>query len=178
MTKLDYESFRNDNLVDVGVTDEQQVSMRIDKPSKQEFFRVHKEIAFNVSVIKDERDRAYYLVHPTLVPNLVDDVKNMRLVLAISRDTQECFLFPLNLDAPDNSWNKSALMIAERAKTHWVRMHSVKYGSDYKLRVAAESSVEPKWPDHSPNEILNMAFGDRVITDMNHPVVRRLEGFE
>jgi hypothetical protein len=42
---------------------------------------------------------------------------------------------------------------------------------------AAQSIMsEPEWPDVSFQEIIRLAFRDRLITSLNHPVIKRLRG--
>ena len=46
----------------------------------------------------------------------------------------------------------------------------------YDVTVATGRVVEPDWPDLTFQEIIKIAFRDRVITDWDHPVLRRLRG--
>ena len=45
----------------------------------------------------------------------------------------------------------------------------------YEVTVA-EHRAEPEWPDLSFQELLRIAFRDRFIADLNHPVLRQLDG--
>ena len=41
------------------------------------------------------------------------------------------------------------------------------------------SESKPDWPDFSLSELIKLGFGEeRIIRDMNHPVIQRLLGYE
>ena len=46
----------------------------------------------------------------------------------------------------------------------------------YRVRQAEGSLSEPRWPTKTFNELLTIAFADRIIMTEDHPVVRRLRG--
>ena len=46
----------------------------------------------------------------------------------------------------------------------------------YRIFKAEGQLSDPIWPDKSLQELLELAFKDRVIDNMDHPVVRRLRG--
>jgi hypothetical protein len=33
-----------------------------------------------------------------------------------------------------------------------------------------------EWPNETDDDLLDLAFGDRIIEDTNHPVIQRLQG--
>jgi len=46
----------------------------------------------------------------------------------------------------------------------------------YELTAADGITVEPEWPQLSFQELIRIAFRDRLITSIDHPVVKRLHG--
>jgi hypothetical protein len=46
----------------------------------------------------------------------------------------------------------------------------------YRVKVAKASWPEPEWRAESFQEILEIAFKDRIIRDRNHPVAKQLLG--
>jgi hypothetical protein len=46
----------------------------------------------------------------------------------------------------------------------------------YRIYQAEGALTEPEWPDRTLNEILEIAFRDRIVDSEHHPVVRRLRG--
>jgi len=43
-------------------------------------------------------------------------------------------------------------------------------------RAIRDDLPEPIWPEKSFNEILKIAFQDKYIQTLDHPVIRRLKG--
>jgi hypothetical protein len=46
----------------------------------------------------------------------------------------------------------------------------------YDITVAPGQVAEPAWPDLSFQQIIKIAFRDKMIDEWNHPVLRRLRG--
>jgi hypothetical protein len=44
------------------------------------------------------------------------------------------------------------------------------------ITVAAGEMAEPVWPDLSFQELVRIAYRDRMITSLDHAVVKRLRG--
>ena len=42
--------------------------------------------------------------------------------------------------------------------------------------VEASTKSEPEWPDVTFNELLRIAFRDRLVDRLDHPVIKRLRG--
>jgi hypothetical protein len=88
------------------------------------------------------------------------------------------FLWPVKLptDGRQSTWHTSAAEAAEKAMDHWVRVSSNMRLGAYEVALATATLPEPDWPSLAPDEILQIAFRDRVIDREDHPVVRRLRG--
>ena len=65
---------------------------------------------------------------------------------------------------------------ANEAKTRWVRTTANMSLGAYDLAVASGQVAEPSWPDITFQEVIKIAFRDKMISDWNHPVLRRLRG--
>ena len=86
---------------------------------------------------------------------------------------------PIRMPGEDgrlDRWNASALEAAESARSSWVRVVSNRDLRAYEVSEATGKLPDPEWPDLSFEEILRIAFKDRYITELDHPVVRRLRG--
>ena len=46
----------------------------------------------------------------------------------------------------------------------------------YEITVAESVMADPTWPEHSFQDLVRIAFRDRVITSLDHPVIKRLRG--
>lgn len=154
----------------------------VKKPNKQKFFRVMEEEGYEITIhvleLKDEDD--YYLVKPDVLPYLLNEVKYVRLNLAYYQDGT-VFLIPTPLPDVDNPakwnpWHRSLDLAVKRAKEVWVRAISDKVTSSYTLMEAQGSISEPKLPDLPMNEYMKIAFKDKILSGLDHPVVKSLLG--
>jgi hypothetical protein len=105
-------------------------------------------------------------------------MKRVRLYTAI--DPQgNVFLWPVPQPNPErpSDWHLSHHEIAQRARRDWVRLRSNKTLGAYVAQVPMGNIEEPKWPEGLHyGDLLRKAFKDRVIKDLEHPVVKRLQG--
>jgi hypothetical protein len=46
----------------------------------------------------------------------------------------------------------------------------------YEMFVAESAMSEPTWPEVTYQELIRLAFRDRLITTLDHPVIKRLRG--
>jgi hypothetical protein len=88
-------------------------------------------------------------------------------------------LWPVKLPGPDgkhNEWHRSAAEAAERATREWVRVTSNRSLGAYEVSLAIGDIPDPVWPDISFEEILKVAFRDRVVDRPGHPLINQLRG--
>jgi hypothetical protein len=73
---------------------------------------------------------------------------------------------------------RSALIVANAAKTRWVAAIPVKALGAYTLLPAQRDHGEPAWPvDLTLQRLLRLAFPeDMRINDRKHPIARELRG--
>ena len=62
------------------------------------------------------------------------------------------------------------------AVNRWVSMRANMSLGAYDIYQGAETLSEPQWPGKSMEDILNVAFRGHVISDAEHPVIKRLQG--
>jgi hypothetical protein len=151
----------------------------VGKPNKQDFIRVHPDPAFRqlVGLIDLHEEREIYLVPQTLAHELVGEFLPFTLFTTINRQGVTR-LWPVRVPDADGramEWHRSALEAAERAMTKWIRVTANMSLGAYEVRVS-DSTAEPQWPEQTFNELLRIAFKDRLITSLDHPVVKRLRG--
>jgi len=111
------------------------------------------------------------------VPELQGECFFATLFVAISR-TGVLFMWPVKVprDGKILGWHTSAAMAAQCAMKGWVRVKSNMDLGAYEIFEAEGSVSDPTWPDLSFNEIVRIAFKDKIIRDPDHPVVKRLRG--
>lgn len=151
------------------------------KPNKQDFVRVHPDPLYreNFATIELREDREEYLVGGDgLAAELAAEITNKTLYTTINRQGV-VFLWPVRLPDPDGKqmdWHRSAREAAEQAMTDWTRVSADMSLGAYQMVVAEAITSQPVWPDVSFQELIRIAFRDRLITSLDHPVIKRLRG--
>jgi hypothetical protein len=152
------------------------------KPSKEWFIRTHPEPEYRLHtyVIELKEDSEVYLVGNALWAELVSEscFGPRALITTINRQNIVT-LWPIRLPGTDgkiDDWNRSALEISTLATEKWVRVQANKSLGAYDVYEAAGSWGDPHWNLPAFQEVLRIAFKDRFINDMNHPVLKRLRG--
>lgn len=155
----------------------------VGKPSKQEFFRTHPDEAYRLSpaaVVEMEDDREFYLLTHDVARELPGEFKVVTLHWVINRQSV-LRVWPLKLPAPDgrpNAWHDSAMEAAELSMKKWVRLSANMSLGAYDVSVATGELPEPSWPLLSFGEVLKIAFRGHYIDSLDHPLIKRLQGFE
>lgn len=150
------------------------------KPGNQAFVRVHADPAWQQTalILQLKDDGECYFVHPSLYGDLADEVRPKLLYTYVTRDGNIA-LWPVNLPGDDgrlDAWSQSAHTAAQIAQTTWVRLKANRTVGAYDVYEGSAITDEPTWPEKSFKEILTLAFRDRLITSLDHPVVKRLRG--
>ena len=151
------------------------------KPNRQDFVRVHPDPAFRLTpaaIIEVKEDREVFLVTPSMAQALPGEFALVTLFTTINRQGT-LHLWPVKLPAPDgrrNEWHRSGAEAAEGAIKNWVRVTSSMSLGAYEIFEASGDLPEPVWPDIPFQEILRIAFRDRIVEHAGHPLVRRLQG--
>lgn len=151
------------------------------KPNRQDFVRVRPDTSYRLTpaaTIEVKEDREVYLVTPTMAQGLPGEFSTVTLFTTINRQGT-LHLWPVKLPAPDgrhNEWHRSAAEAAERAMQKWVRVTASMSLGAYEIFEASGDLPEPVWPDFSFQEILRIAFRERIVDRPDHPLVQRLRG--
>jgi hypothetical protein len=159
-------------------------TVAVRKPSKEWWVRVHDNPKYHfptaLIVLKESGERGEtYLVSADLWPRLQEEstFATYQLLTAITRQ-QEVFLWPIRLPGPDgklDEWSRTALDAALQAQSTWVRVQSRKQGGGYSVLRSAYTDP-PQWPAVTIEDLLNLAFRDRLITTWEHPILKHLRG--
>jgi hypothetical protein len=158
------------------------VAMSVRKPNAQEFVRAHPDENFRLipaAIIEVKDDREIYLVDPSLADVLNEEINVVGLFTAISKQGT-VFLWPVKLPKADgraNAWHASAMAAVQEAMQSWVRVKANMSAGAYDVFKAKGEIPEPQWPDVTFERLLELAFkDDRIIRDLNHAVIKRLQG--
>jgi hypothetical protein len=151
------------------------------KPSKECWFRARPNMDFRVKVrvieLKDGQ-RETYLVDPDLWVELEGESTFVsKLLVPILTRQQALIIWPIRLPGSDgriDDWNASALEAAKIAVSKWVRLSpNMPLGAN-DIRVGPDPQPEVVWPDYSFEQIIDIAFRDKYISTLDHPIIRQL----
>jgi hypothetical protein len=150
------------------------------KPGPQDFVRTHPEHRLSpAALIELKDDRDVYYVAPSMVPELDGEFFPASLFLTINRQGV-LTLWPVRLPGPDGKhleWHRSAAEAAEMAQTKWIKIRANTSLGAYEILEAQNPNIpEPVWPTEPFPEILRVAFRDRFVDRIDHPVIKRLRG--
>ena len=150
------------------------------KPNPQDFVRVHADPAYRLTtaLIELRDDREVYLVPPALALELVGEFAAYQLFTTINRQGV-VHLWPVRLPASDGrqlEWHRSAAEAVELAMGRWIRVKANMALGAYEIFEAASTIPDPEWPDVPLNGLLRIAFRDRLVDRLDHPVIKRLRG--
>jgi hypothetical protein len=153
---------------------------RLGKPNPQDYIRTHpaSEYRMAVAVIELREDRELYLLPPAIARELPGEFVMASIFTAINRQGV-VFLWPVKLPSPDgrvNEWHRSAQEAAEMAMRRWVRVKANMSLGAYEIFEAASTVADPQWPELSFQELLRVAFRDRLVNHLDHAVIKRLRG--
>lgn len=152
------------------------------KPDKAWWVRVHPnaEYSLTTAVIELKEEREVYLTAPHLWQELSTEAtfSPRALFTAITRQGV-LFLWPIRMPGPDgkvDEWSRSALEAARMAQAGWCRVTANMALGSYEVFQATAPIPDPEWPETSFKDLLRVAFKDRRIDSMDHPVLRKLRG--
>jgi hypothetical protein len=158
------------------------LTVPVRKPDKAWWIRVHpsEDYRLTTPVIELKEEQESYLVAPPLWAELSAEATFSPKVLFTAVNRQGMvFLWPVRLPGPDgrhDDWNRCALEAAQIAQKNWLRLAANMAIGTYDVSVATASLPEPKWPEQPFGELLKIAFKDRLIDSLDHPVLRKLRG--
>ena len=157
------------------------ITVPVRKPNRQDFVRVHPDPAYRLTptaIIELNDDNETYLLSPTMAQQLPGEFSVVTLHTTINRQGA-IHLWPVKLPGEDGRQleaHRSAAEAAERAMERWVRVTWNKSTRAYNIFETTGDHPEPVWPDVSFEEILKIAFRDRYVDRVDHPLVQRLQG--
>jgi hypothetical protein len=153
----------------------------VNKPKKQDFIQVHPDADYRadpIAIIELEEDRETYLVTPNTVADLQNELRLVTLYTAINRQGV-LFLWPIPITTANTrvlEWHRSAREAAEMAMHKWIRVQANMSMGAYEMFEAAGTIPDPEWPTETFPELLRIAFRDRFIDRLDHPVIKQLRG--
>lgn len=156
------------------------VSVRIGKPPKHGFARVHpdKSMCSPMGALDMKDDNELWFVMPNMYEALGGYISKMWLFTSI--DTAgNVFFWSLKepQDGRRGDWFDSALQAITVAKEQWVQIKWNWATKGYDVFNPQGNLPDPKWPDDLEfKSLLKIATRDKIISDMSHVAVRKVLG--
>ena len=154
------------------------LTVPVRKPAKTQFFRVHPVNKMDTMLlIYGEGSGEPYLIDPDVMQEVENLARPYRLVEAIDRQGN-VFFCPLALPDAEKplNWHFSALEAANNAELEWTRMQANMALGAYDIFAAEQDLGGPEWPELSMNELLEIAFKNKIIDRPDHLVLLQLRG--
>jgi hypothetical protein len=180
--ELDLEQFRIDQDFASHIqTRKTAVSVSVRRPDRQHWVCIHpgRDWRASVAVLEDKTNQRTYIVVPEIVPEVTADLVPKLLVTYATRQGTTS-LWPIRM--PDeagrlDTYNESALSIMEQYPGQWIRILPNQIDRCYDvLEMPAIELPAPKWPEGGFRQLFSLAFKNRVINSINHPVLKALRG--
>jgi hypothetical protein len=145
------------------------------KPDKQVFFRAHPTDKVETYVIEDKENREIYYVLPEMRDEIVAQGLHRPVLLArvITRQAVN-MLWPIGLsvDGRSNSWHQTAHEARRMAEENWIRIVANMDMGGYDIFKALAPIDEPDWSKMTFQQLLEVAFRNRIISSRDHPVLK------
>ena len=156
------------------------IKVSVDKPKKEHFFRTHlsEEMTFCAMLLEQKEVGEKYLASAEIAQVIPELVRPVRLHAAIDRQNN-VFLIPVPLPGESgarNPWHESLAQAVELAKSKWLRISANMHTGGYDVYVAEGPLPDPEWPEVDIETLIEVAFRDKIITTLDHPMVQMLLG--
>jgi hypothetical protein len=153
----------------------------VERPNPHEFVRVHPDLSYQAPVFEDKLDKEIYVLMDAQLQEQLFSELVFKIFYVCVNQQGVLKLWPIRLPDADgklDSYNRTAMEAVNIAKKKWIRIKANKDLGGYDVFVAENQTVPPKWPDiikepKAMHRILEIAFRDNRIFDLNHPVIRR-----
>ncbi len=159
------------------------VSVRVGKPHKQHFIRVHPRESYRqlAAIIELDEDRETYLVARPLIKELGESEYVFATLHVYFTRHGTVGIWPVKMPSSDgrqNAWHTTAIAAVEEAMKRWIRVVPNMHSKSNDVLAALENLSDPEFPELPLNELLRIAFKDRIVDKLDHPVIRKLRGME
>jgi hypothetical protein len=159
------------------VTDD-KVGVR--KPQNDRPVRVHPDLAMSPTVylmMRKSTGDPPMLVIPDVAAQVPDEPTIAPYRLYLCKDSLgKVFFWPVKDTASTGSWQKSAHQLAEHARDRWIRVAASIPNNRYEEAPCNAPSTEVSWPEVSVFKLLEEAFGDDVIEQVDDGRITGLRG--
>jgi len=152
----------------------------IKRRDDQTWVQFHPTWNLRLNCIKRTADGSYYPVLRAALPYCKEWVKPYTFFVGITT-SNTVFLLDVPDDSDDDkgfgkSWHDSARITVIEGRKGWIRVVSNRSAGGYDIKYPEGKIGNPTWPDVTLQEILDIAFRDRIIKDGDHKLIKDLRG--
>lgn len=152
----------------------------IGRRDDQTWIQFHSEWMFRLNCIKRKADKTYFVVERKALPYCKEWVKPYKFFVGIT-SSNSIYLLDIPEETEDEkafgrSWHESAQQTVIAGRQGWIKVISNRSAGGYDVKYPEGNLGEPTWPDITLEEILNIAFRDRIIKDEEHKLIKDLRG--
>lgn len=157
-------------------------SVSVGKPAKDRFYQAHPnpDMRLHIPLMEDKRDfdTRYYLVTEDMQPAVAESRDlTIRFAVPLLSSLGSYMLWIINMTERNgelSGWSSSAMDAVSEATGKWVRIIADTEEGAYTTFVAQnqEALGSPSFPDWSLEKVIALAFKDRIIESLEHPLVK------
>ena len=135
-------------------------------------------VATNASNSSDRNP--VYVAAEDVRPELERFIKPHRVAIGIQYHDKVQFLWVRSVAGGSNTWTDSVMKAMDEAETDWVSLESDQPHNEYKVHHSPRSHEwgDPDWGDRTLEDVVGLAFRDRIIDSLDHAVAKRLLGMD
>ena len=159
-------------------TNQTVTEITVGYPGKMDYVRTPDGQDFRGTFLylDDPRSREGYIIHPDFEDELAGDASLAEVALMANQHGDH-FVWVVKQPAYEGEpYGASKLDALDRARNEWVRLRKRQDRQGYDVLTARGTFPEPEWPDKSFDEILADVFAGRIVTSLDHPIIKRLRG--
>jgi hypothetical protein len=150
------------------------------KLSRSRFSRTNSSEEYKALLFffEDKNTGETYIVTPSMAPYLGSMVQAKILRLAVDNAAVPYLIAEPVIDpnGRPSLWNSSMVEAIRRSLKEWVRINSNQNAGQYEIIIAQDNLGEPKWPEQTMDELIREVFGNKIISSLDHPLIRQLQG--
>ncbi len=157
------------------------VSVAVMKPPAEAWVRVHSGESNRATVLVMQHEDSLHCVSKAVSDAVPKFAYPVELYLCSTREGT-FFIWPVSIrrysKGKRNDWHVSAQRAAWEGMSRWIRMEPNFESKRYDITYPKVHFPDPVWPAKSFTELFDIAFKDKIISDPDDSIIRRLLGYE
>jgi hypothetical protein len=141
--------------------------------------RVNADPAYRLEgqYVAETKSAGTYFVFPHLRDAIAPLCRRVTIWLAVDgHGIYHLLMTKLPLPGQDlHEWYRTARVVAEAATQNWIKVTKSPGGEGWSYVPVLHQMFEPRWPDKTLNELLQIAFPDRVVSRIDHDLIKQFE---